>query len=57
MHNSVVSNIFVCKVRTFKTGITVDVKTAKKQARVEDDPSFGYCEVNIDHVLKKRSKK
>ena len=54
MHNSVISNIFVCKVRTFKTGLTVDVKTAKKQARVEDDPSFGYCEVNIDHVLKRQ---
>ena len=37
-------------MRTFKTGITVDVKTAKKQARVEDDPSFGYCEVKIVNI-------
>ena len=34
-------------VRTFKTGISVDVKTAQKQPRVEEDKSYGYCEVNI----------
>ena len=32
-------------VRTFKTGISVDVKTAQKQPRVEEDKSYGYCEV------------
>lgn len=32
-------------VRTFKTGINVDVKTAERQPRVEADPSYGYCEV------------
>ena len=34
-------------MRTFKTGINVDVKTAERQPRVEADPSYGYCEVKI----------
>ena len=44
-------------MRTFKTGINVDVKTAERQPRVEADPSYGYCEVKIiwkssNHVSK-----
>ncbi len=32
-------------IRTFKTGVNVDVKKVAKAIRVEDDPSYGYCEV------------
>lgn len=40
------SEIFLYyQVRTFKTGISIDVKTPEKQPRVEEDPSYGYCEV------------
>ena len=39
-------------MRTFKTGISIDVRKAEKQPRVEDDPSFGYSEVRKPHFFR-----
>jgi ribosomal protein L1 len=32
-------------IRTFRTGISVEVKKVKKTLGIDDDPSYGFCEV------------